>query len=222
MGKYLLLLMFVMSNISCMTVPPVYIYNRAYVGPKFAIDSSKSHKLAVVLDKTTSDVVKLSNYRYLYGAFLGSLEDLTVQSKKRVPNPPKLFDFEVLSSKPHQSSFDYVATIEYSNYGGRDATETNIEGEKTRSLKGPSNCFLLEVRIQSVSSKNNVFVFKSNGCPGMDDPRLIASKVFDILFSDMWPKDTTKTYQLLLSGASSDSWFSDLVTHPKVDKVLGF
>ena len=85
-----------------------------------------------------------------------------------------------------------------------------------------TRCFLLSAAIENPAQAFDRYSFKSNGCPGMSDPRLVAKKVFGIMFDDLWAVDSTKAYILVLDGSSSTSWNSDLVTDPEVDTLLGY
>ena len=218
------------AMISCATVPPVSIYNMSYRSAAFSLEpKSKSYRLGVVIATAGSDTIKTSNYRYMYGAFLKIAESLSYsKAEKDAPGAAtktaehKTFSIEVFPDieAAKKSSVDYIATLQFDTYGSQDL-QVKSDTAKT-TVTGPTSCFEITTKISARLNEADNYIFKSNGCPGISDPRILASKVFNILFTAMWPQDSTRTYVINLQGSSPDSWFSDLITHSAVDKALGF
>ena len=159
----------------------------------------------------------------MYGAFLTSAENVyhntgSNNDQKR----EKTFTVEIFPDlqSAYKSSVQYITTLQFTTYGSHDVEAKS--GTTLIETKGPASCFEITTRIFSRVDDTDNFIFKSNGCPGISDPRILASKIFDILFKDMWPQDSTRAYVINLQGSSADSWFSDLIQHPAVDAALGF
>lgn len=213
----------------CVTVPPVYVYSKSYVGSKWHLPPSKARKasissgqskrlqsqknqnLKVSIDTSSlinnADQIQKNKSRYMLGAVVYHLK--------------KNYLFQNIELKPKaEKSADYNIFVNLTWYDDMfSLTNTN---ETTALKKENKSCFQFKFTIENPKDENDVYNFLSNGCPGITDERLIISKLMTTMFRELWLIDAAYTFRLPLKGSSAKSSFSDFKTDPDVDKFLGF
>lgn len=212
---------------SCIWLPPYTIYSRAYKGRDFSLLNNPSKvenwNIVIPLPKTHID---RNDYRYVYGALVKKLRKKSEQNimvnRNGLRRSEKRTVYKIsISEKPDEKA-DADISMKWQDYGDLSfRTVSTKSGEESES-HGTTRCFGMNIIFKGKTSEDNIYEIKSNGCPGIFDPRPMASLLTKLWMEGMYPKDTTNAYTFQPRGNAPDSTLSNFETDDEVDKFLGY
>ena len=188
-------------------------------------DNDKQNSISIDISKflSSKDLIEKNNARYILGSFVSRSRIMKTGKREKHDQDNsqfvKLFS-KIIISKETESKTDYNVTLDFDSYD--DSFKVQSEGHTTNIDKINAKCFMVKMKFENPNNKDDAYIFLSNGCPGIYDPRLVASRIIGVMMDKLWLVDSASTELIQMNGANPNSWFSSFETDPEVDKLFGY